>query len=114
MSEETTVGRAIRARLNTMPGVRIWRNNTGFASKEKVVYGLATGSADYIGMIDGMFFSLEVKTHRKGSKLQPDQVLWAETVNRLGGFAACARDEDEAEAIVWEARGAFAARGGAP
>jgi len=98
MNEETALGGRIRAALNVIPGVRVWRNNVGFASWEKVRYGLAVGSGDYIGLVDGRFFSVEVKTAK--GRTSSDQKLWRETILRLGGYACVVRSPEEAIAAV--------------
>ena len=65
-------------------------------------YGLAPGSADLVGLLNGRFFALEVKTPT--GRLRPEQKLWMELVRRAGGFAAVARSVDEARSAVAAAR----------
>jgi hypothetical protein len=105
---EGAIQDAIRLALASEPGLVLWRNNCGVAEhygKRGVThtrYGLAPGSADLVGILDGRFFALEVKTPT--GRLRPDQKLWMELVRRTGGFAAVARSVDEARAAVAAAR----------
>lgn len=51
---ETTISAAARAACNSLPGVRLWRNNVGKlqdATGRYVEYGLAPGSADLVGSV---------------------------------------------------------------
>ena len=92
----------IRLALGDLPGVVMWRNSTGVAqaaSGHHVRYGLAVGSADLIGIVDGRFVALEVKSG--SGRLRPEQELYLELVRKHGGFAAVVRDGAEAlEAIA--------------
>lgn len=105
---EGAIQDAIRLALADEPGLVLWRNNCGVAKhygNRGVVhtrYGLAPGSADLVGLLNGRFFALEVKTPT--GRLQPEQKLWMELVRRTGGFAAVARSVDEARAAVAAAR----------
>jgi hypothetical protein len=96
----------IRAALNAIPGVRVWRNNVGFARAENggapIRYGLAAGSADLIGIVDGRFFALEVKW--PGGKPTREQSSWLRTVLELGGFAAVVGSVGDARAAVARCR----------
>lgn len=100
MNAETPLMRAIREAVTRTGRAALWRNNTGFASHERVRYGLGNGSADLVGMLvpTGRFFALEIKTAK--GKLEPDQRLWLEIVRRRGGFAACVHSVDEAFAAL--------------
>lgn len=95
---ETILKREILLALNAIPGVRFWNNVVGFDDITKTHYGLAKGSADLIGTAHGRFVGLEVKTPK--GRLSPDQKLWLEAVNRLGGVGAVVRSVDEAIQIV--------------
>ncbi len=118
---ETDLVHAIRAQLNKLDGVRIWRNNTGKlldAYGRMVSYGLAIGSADLVGLVTcemfdsddgrfhgpdyGRFFALEVKTNR--GVTTSEQKAWGEVVRSFGGFYAVVRSVEEAHAAVEEAR----------
>lgn len=99
---------AIRLALGTEPGLVLWRNNVGLAEHwdgkavQRVRYGLAPGSADLVGLCDGRFIALEVKTPK--GRTTPDQEQWIELVRCAGGFAAVVRSVDEARAAVARCR----------
>lgn len=103
MSEGATQD-AIRVALSGEPGLVLWRNNVGIAEHrgQRVRYGLAVGSADLVGCLDGRFVALEVKTAT--GRVAPEQKLWLDLVRRYGGFAAIVRSVDEARAAVARAR----------
>ena len=92
----------IRAALNVLPGVRVWRNTQGYDRRTKTVYGLAVGSADLVGLVDSRFVALEVKW--PDEKPDEDQVAWLATVRELGGFACVVHSVDEALAAVARCR----------
>lgn len=117
---ETDLVIAIRADLNKLEGVRLWRNNTGKlldAYGRMVTYGLAIGSADLVGIVSveqtdpieqigvsplGRFFALEVKSARGASTAE--QETWGAVVRSFGGYYAVVRSVAEARAAVAEAR----------
>lgn len=92
----------IRAAVTRLPGVRMWRNNTGALYDETgrlVAYGLAKGSADLVGIVDGRFVALEVK--KPGERAEPDQELWLGQVNQVRGVGVVVYSPEEAcEAIA--------------
>jgi len=94
----------IRLALSDEPGLVLWRNNTGVAEHRgaRVRYGLAVGSADLIGCLDGRFIALEVKTST--GRATPEQRQWLDLVRRYGGFACVVRSVDEARAAIARAR----------
>jgi hypothetical protein len=101
---EGAIQDAIRVALSGEPGLVLWRNNVGIAEHrgQRVRYGLAVGSADLVGCLDGRFVALEVKTAT--GRAAPEQRLWLDLVRRYGGFAAIVRSVDEARAAVARAR----------
>jgi hypothetical protein len=101
---EGAIQDAIRVALSGEPGLVLWRNNVGIAEHrgQRVRYGLAVGSADLVGCLDGRFVALEVKTAT--GRVAPEQKLWLDLVRRYGGFAAIVRSVDEARAAVARAR----------
>jgi hypothetical protein len=94
----------IRLALSDEPGLVLWRNNTGVAEHRgaRVRYGLAVGSADLIGCLDGRFVALEVKT--PAGRASPQQRQWLDLVRRHGGFAAIVRSVEDARAAIARAR----------
>ena len=129
---ETALMRQIRAAVNALPGVRLWRNNSGvgrgLSNPGVVTYGLGEGSADLVGVCSvtivngppelypryfaaanegfyleiGRFFALEVKT--KAGRVSAEQAAWARCVRELGGFCATVRSVDDAVAAVERCR----------
>jgi hypothetical protein len=96
---------AIRLALRDVPGLALWRNNVGVAlhpDGRRVVYGLAPGSADLVGLVDGRFIALEVKTAT--GRVRPEQKAWLSCVRAFGGFAAVVRSTSDAVAAVERAR----------
>ena len=108
---EAQISDAIRLALGSDPTLVLWRNNCGVAehwngkSVDTVRYGLANGSADFIGVLqpEGRFVALEIKS--PSGRVTPDQVKWLALVRRMGGFAAVVRSVDEARAAIERARG---------
>ena len=89
-----------------LPGVVFWRNQTGFTKEEDrgIRYGLAVGSSDLIGIVDGRFAALEVKTDKRKTEPTDDQKRFMRCVRRAGGFACVVRSVEEALAAVERAR----------
>lgn len=101
VANETELMNEIRATLNRMPGVRLFRNNCGTAFRQgggAIVYGLAIGSGDLIGLVRGRFVSLEIKTAH--GRVTDDQLRWRDTINALGGVAAIVRSVKQAVEVV--------------
>lgn len=105
----------IRAELAAMPGVLVWRNNTGMGTRlnggeigEAIRFGLAVGSADLVGIVRvrdiGVFAGFEVKLPRYRTRTTPEQKRWLDTVRRFGGIAAVVTSPEEARAVVERAR----------
>lgn len=123
-SETRELVHPIRAMLNAMPGVRLWRNNSGMLKDHRgtpIRYGLGEGSADLVGLVTfervtprytidaeagvetfARFFALEVKL--PGKKPGASQRMWLQTVRTLGGFAAVVHDLQEASDAVSRCR----------
>jgi hypothetical protein len=79
------------AHLNQIPGVWVWRANTGVARVEgrTVRFGL-TGQADILGLVCGRFLAIEVKAPR--GKQRPEQLHFEAQVTKHGGIYLLARD----------------------
>lgn len=103
MNEETVLMRSIRLAVCATGRATLWRLNSGFDQDKKVRYGLGDGAADLIGFVhkNGRFFALEVKTPT--GRAQKNQKLWAEHVNKNGGFARIVRSVDDALQALKEA-----------
>jgi VRR-NUC domain len=102
LTKEADLSRAIQIALCAR-GHRVWRNNVGllFDARGKAVrYGLATGSADLIGITrqEGRFLSIEVKL--PGRKPTRQQQRWRAMVIEMGGVAGVAHSVEEAVEIA--------------
>lgn len=131
---ETSLGKKIMLALGSIKGVRIFRNNSGFAwigqsivirKKQEVIVnpgdvvirqarafhaGLCKGSSDFIGFKSieitpemagkriAVFMAAEIKT--KSGKASPEQILFTNMVNSLGGIGIIVSDEKEAVEIL--------------
>lgn len=88
---EAKLQQLLLARLNQLPGVRVWRNNVGQVGA--VRFGLCRGSADLIGFCrGGRFLAVEVKSDK--GRLSPDQIAFQCWVEAGGGLYILARDLD--------------------
>lgn len=107
---EARIQDEIRAALGKIDGLVIWRNNVGIANHfdpnthetQTVKYGLADGSADLIGLLNGRFIALEVK--RPGEAPTGKQQQWLTLVRNNGGFAAIVTSADDARAAIVRAQ----------
>jgi hypothetical protein len=114
-NETASLVKPIRVALNKLDYCVVWRNNCGEwrdAQGNVVVYGLAPGSADLVGMVQcatelgprhfARFFALEVK---RPSKVPTEtQLRWLEFVRNMGGFASVVHSVEEALAAVERCR----------
>ena len=117
--KESALQRSVRLALS-MPGVVMFRNNTGNASYwsdaksdvERVAYGVGgPGGSDLLGVVTlpsgtGRFVALELKTPhgRTNPKRAALQAQFRALVRSVGGFACVVRTVDEARAAVARAR----------
>lgn len=121
---ETPILHEIRAALLKVPGVQVWRNNTGKLKDHTgrlVTYGLAPGSSDLIGIVHlrtpvlgaggkvlghvddawsrcGRFFAFEVK--RPGEKPNAAQLQFLDLVRSFGGAAGWGSSVEDAVGFV--------------
>jgi len=65
-------------------------------------WGLPKGAADLIGVLNGRFVALEVKSAK--GRLSEHQRLWGELVRSRGGFYAAVRSVADAQAAITRAR----------
>lgn len=93
-------------------GATLWRNARGFDAyfpdgtkrEAPIRYGVGDGGADYLGLYDGRFLAVELKTPL--GRLQPNQRNFGDLVTRLGGVYAVVRSEADARALLAYLRGA--------
>lgn len=100
---ESVIQRLIIARLNLLPGVKVWRQSTGVARHggRVVRYGIP-GQADITGLVDGRRIELEVKTAT--GRVRPEQKAYGVMIRQYGGVYAVVRSIDDALRAVQEAR----------
>lgn len=95
---EQAIQQEIMARLGALPGLTIWRNNSGALVDQRgqlVRYG-QPGSADVLGILApaGRLLAIEVKAAR--GKLSDRQIAWGAMIRNHGGVYIVARSVDEA------------------
>lgn len=98
---ETTISKQIRMALNRTNRVRLVDNEVGFASNERVRYGLGNGSPDLVGVLRcGRVFCIEVKTptayRRANHSLSADQQAWWRASSQWGVTGGVADSIDRA------------------
>jgi len=100
---EARIQAEIRLALGSL-GMVFWRNNTGvFRDGGRFVrFGLAVGSADLIGIVEGRFCALEVK--QPGKRATIEQAKWLKVVRLYGGFGAVVTSVQEALEAVERCR----------
>jgi len=102
---ERSIQHDIRLGLGMLDGVVLWRNTVGvamLADGSMVRFGLAVGSSDLVGLVDGRFAALEVKSAR--GKPSSEQTRFMNLVRKVGGFACVVRSLEEARAAVGRCR----------
>ena len=97
---EQVIQQQILSRLGAVPGLTLWRNNTGAMRDVRgqlVRYG-QLGSADLLGLASpaGRFVAIEVKA--LGGRQTALQLAWQQMVERHGGVYIVAVSVDEAVA----------------
>ncbi|MBM5812988.1 MAG: VRR-NUC domain-containing protein [Gammaproteobacteria bacterium] len=96
--QEQAIQQAILARLGAVPGLLVWRNNTGATVNTRgqlVRFGVA-GSADVLLVAgpSGRFCAIEVKS--VFGRASARQLAWGRAVVEAGGVYIVARSVDEA------------------
>lgn len=100
-------------RKNYNKGIRrLWRNNVGMYKRDEYVikYGVANpGGSDLIGgtqvtvtpdMVGALLLIFTaVETKVKGKRPTPQQQDFMDNINRMGGFAGVAYEEQDVEKI---------------
>jgi hypothetical protein len=79
-------------------GLVLWRNAAGYDEARKVRYGLASGSGDFIGLYQGRYVEVELKT--PDGRLSPDQQRRQQLILSRGGVYAVVRCEADARALL--------------
>jgi hypothetical protein len=108
MNEETQLQRAIHEALARIPGVLVWRCNSG-GSRVKFglrdIKGSVKGTPDLVGAVNGRLLLLEVKL--PGKKPTKEQRERLEEARSNGAIAEVVRSVDEA---VWTVKQAMKER----
>lgn len=99
----------IRLALGNVPGVVLWRNNIGAATTPKgyIRYGVGgPGGADLIGIRNGRFVAIEIKTTT--GKQTAEQLIFQQLVTARGGEYVILRSVEEA--LAWAQNGGASVR----
>jgi len=98
MSMESTILAEVKAALNRLDGLTVWRNTGGFDEERKIRYGLCPGSSDLVGvmMVRGVGVALFVETKSATGRMEVDQRTFRGVVERLGAVYIVARSTSEA------------------
>lgn len=101
VTPEGRIQAEVRLALGQIPRVALWRNTVGHAEIYEgpgrirhLTYGLCPGSADLVGVANGRFVGLEIKTPR--GVVDPEQERWLALVEAAGGVGIVVRSADEA------------------
>lgn len=102
---EAEIQAAIRKELGDVtryPELVLWRNNVGqMIDKDgrRVVFGVGgKGAADLLGMFNGRFVAVEIKTPI--GRQSPEQKLFQQLVEKRGGVYVLLRSVEEARRWV--------------
>lgn len=94
---EAEIQDAVRLALDSTPGLVLWRNNIGVADRNgrMIRFGVGgKGGADLIGMLNGRFVAIEIKT--AAGKQTAEQRTFQQLVERCGGIYVVLRSAEEA------------------
>jgi len=114
INPETQIQRRIMLSLSEA-GCTVWRNETSgawlgkiihkagnqvtIANAHMMVFGLAVGGSDIVGISpNGKFLAVEVKTAT--GRATKEQLAFIEAVRAAGGIAGIARNEQDALALI--------------
>ncbi len=87
----------IRLALGRVPGLVLWRNNIGVAEVRgyQIAFGVGgKGGADLIGIRDGRFVAVEIKT--PVGRQTEDQRIFEQLVRNMGGEYVVLRSVEDA------------------
>lgn len=97
---ERSIQNEIMRAFSTLPGMRLWRANTGAATygDRMVRYGVP-GQADLSGILP-RGVRLEIECKRPGQVPTEDQVNFGKTITRFGGVYIVAYSAQDVEAAL--------------
>lgn len=100
---EAQLSHAIRLRLGRDTRCVLFRNTVGVVTdgRRTITYGLGKGSADLVGMVNGRFFALEVKSPT--GVVSKEQMQWIAMIRYNKGFATIVRSIEDAVRAVDDA-----------
>lgn len=100
--KESQLQDQIRLELGRVPGICVWRNNTGSIEARqgyRIAFGCGgAGGADLIGLYRGRFIAIEVKSAT--GRQSPEQKIYQQLVEKMGGVYVLLRSVEEARAWV--------------
>lgn len=99
---EAEFQRALLIVLSAIPGVRVWRQNTGVVPvrdrngvAERVFRaGPPKGAADITGIVEPCGWRLEVEVKSALGRVSREQSAWGAMIERMGGIHMVAKIED--------------------
>lgn len=100
MKSEAEIVNEVLLSLGSMPGVRVWRQNTGALENREgrlVRFGVK-GSADISGIVSPEGWRLEVECKSSTGTLTPEQRRWLDMIDERGGISFLTRDAQDARA----------------
>jgi hypothetical protein len=103
---EAVLQSLVHARVNQLPGVKVWRFNVGAMRDPKSgrVYKFGVpGQADLGGLMEPNGRRLEIELKSRDGRQSTDQKLWQADVERYGGLYILARTLAEAMVPICEA-----------
>lgn len=88
----------------SMAGVVLFVNESGMAHHDNrwTRYGVGRGGADLIGLVDGRFIALEVKTGN--AKATKEQKMFLDLIRANGGYAVVVRSVEDALNAIRDCR----------
>lgn len=97
--------------LNYQPGVMAFKiNTTGIYDPKRQVFRrilnpfIHLGTSDILGLCNGTFFCIEVKTPKRLRQVTDEQWRFLEQVKSRGGYGIVASSLNEVEAFIYSVR----------
>ncbi len=76
-------------------------------NRNRITFGLGTGSPDLVGCLSGRFVGLELKS--RTGKVSPEQKQWHDAARLHGALIHVVRSPEEAEAFIRQAQNEWVA-----
>lgn len=104
---EKPIEKQILTWLNYQQGVMAFKVNTvGIYDAKRAIYRknknpfVHLGTSDIIGLCDGIFFCIEVKTVKTLTRVTDEQIRFINQVKSRGGYGIVATDLSHAELLI--------------